>query len=211
MSFEVSVRKRLGARTIATDFAGAGPVLALVGPSGAGKTSILNMIAGILKPDTGRIAVDGRLLFEGAGGLDVPPEQRHAGYVFQDDRLFPHLNVRDNLLYGRRMAKGPAHDIDPDAVIGLLGMEALLRRSPTTLSGGEARRVAIGRALLARPAFLLLDEPLTSLDEALREEMLKTIERIRDQFRLPILYVSHNPEEVRRITAEVVRLGPSPR
>jgi len=207
MSFEVVIRKRLGTHDVAADFVAEGPVTALVGPSGVGKTSILNMVAGILKPDAGRILVDGRVLFDADAGIDVPPEQRHAGYVFQDDRLFPHLNVTGNLLYGRRMAKGPEHGIDPDEVIALLGLEPLARRYPGTLSGGEARRVAIGRALLARPAFLLMDEPLTSLDEALREEMLKTIERVRDQFRLPILYVSHNPDEVQRVTGEVVRLS----
>jgi molybdate transport system ATP-binding protein len=208
MSFEVRLARRLGAHDIAVDFAAGGPVTALVGPSGIGKTSILNMVAGVLRPDSGRIVVEGRVLFDAEARVNLPPEQRHAGYVFQDDRLFPHLNVQDNLLYGRRIAKGPEHAIHPDEVVALLGLEKLLRRSPRTLSGGEARRVAIGRALLARPAFLLLDEPLTSLDEALREEMLKTIERIRDQFRLPILYVSHNPDEVQRVTGEVVRLSP---
>lgn len=207
MSFEVDVRKRLGARDIAASFTAQGPVTALVGPSGIGKTSILNMVAGILAPDAGRIAVDGRVLFDAEAGIDVPPEHRHAGYVFQDDRLFPHLNVTSNLLYGRRLARGPDPGIDAGEVIALLALAPLARRFPRNLSGGEARRVAIGRALLARPAFLLMDEPLTSLDEALREEMLRTIERVRDQFRLPILYVSHNPDEVRRVTGEVVRLS----
>ncbi|HTU13400.1 MAG TPA: ATP-binding cassette domain-containing protein [Allosphingosinicella sp.] len=207
MSFEVRVEKRLGGHAVAADFTAEGPVTALVGPSGIGKTSILNMVAGILGPDAGRIVVAGRALFDADAGIDLPPEQRHAGYVFQDDRLFPHLNVENNLLYGQKLARARDARIEAGEVIALLGLEPLLRRLPRNLSGGEARRVAIGRAMLARPAFLLLDEPLTSLDEALREEMLRTVERVRDQFRLPILYVSHNPEEVRRITAEVVRLS----
>ena len=182
---------------------------ALVGPSGAGKTTILNMIAGIMKPDAGRIAVSGRVLFDHALGLDEPPERRHCGYVFQDGRLFPHLSVRRNLLYGHRLSGNRARWMGFEDVLALLNIEHLLQRYPDTLSGGEARRIAIGRALLSAPEFLLLDEPLTSLDKALREGMLETILSIRDRCRLPILYVSHQQEEVERLAADIVRLDDS--
>lgn len=210
MSFEVSVRRRLGDATIALDFASDELVTALVGPSGVGKTSLLNMIAGILRPDAGRILVAGRRLFDSDAAIDLPPEARGCGYVFQDDRLFPHMDVRANLLYGRRLAPPEAHWADYDEVVELLGIAHLARRRPRTLSGGEARRVAIGRALLAGPDFLLLDEPLTSLDAARREDMLRTLERVRDQFARPILYVSHQEEEVRRIAGRVVTMAPVP-
>ena len=206
MSFEVSVSRRLGTATIAFDFASDAPVTALVGPSGAGKTSLLNMIAGILRPECGRIVVGGRVLFDSTAVIDLPPEARACGYVFQDDRLFPHLNVRANLLYGQRLARPEARLADYDEVVELLGIAHLADRRPRTLSGGEARRVAIGRALLAGPAMLLLDEPLTSLDADRRQEMLRTLERIRDQFGRPILYVSHQEDEVRRIAGAVVRM-----
>jgi molybdate transport system ATP-binding protein len=206
MSFEVSVSRRLGATTIALEFASGAPVTALVGPSGAGKTSLLNMIAGILRPDEGRIRVGGRVLFDAASRIDLPPEARACGYVFQDDRLFPHLNVRANLLYGHRLARPEARLADYDEVVDLLGIAHLAERRPRTLSGGEARRVAIGRALLAGPAMLLLDEPLTSLDADRRGEMLRTLERVRDHFSRPILYVSHQQEEVRRIAGAVVTM-----
>ena len=206
MSFEVSVRRRLADVTVALDFASDALVTALVGPSGVGKTSLLNMIAGILRPDAGRIAVGGRTLFDAGTGIDLLPEARACGYVFQDDRLFPHLDVRANLLYGRRMARPDAGWAEYDEVVDLLGIGHLASRRPSTLSGGEARRVAIGRALLAGPEFLLLDEPLTSLDAARRDELLRTLERVRDQFARPILYVSHQEEEVRRIAGRVVTM-----
>jgi molybdate transport system ATP-binding protein len=172
---------------------------ALFGPSGSGKTSILNMIAGLLTPDSGRVVVGGELLF--GNSVDLPPEARHAGYVFQDARLFPHLKVRANLLYGAR--RGVSR-IGLDEVVDLFGLDQLLGRWPRTLSGGEAQRVAIGRALLSNPRFLLLDEPLASLDQARADEIMRMIERVRDELKLPILYVSHNPAEVERLAACVV-------
>jgi molybdate transport system ATP-binding protein len=167
MRFEVAARRRLGEREIAVDFESDAVVTALVGPSGAGKTSLLNMIAGVLKPDSGRIAVAGRTLFDADQGIDLPPEARRCGYVFQDGRLFPHLTVCANLRYGHRQS-GAAERIGYAEVIDLLGIAALAERKPRTLSGGEAKRVAIGRALLSQPDFLLLDEPLTSLDPVRR-------------------------------------------
>ena len=199
MSFEIAIEKRLGdTRVSLTLDAGEGATV-LFGPSGVGKSSVLNMVAGLLRPDRGRIAVDGETLF--GDGIDVPPERRRAGYVFQEARLFPHMRVRANLLYGVR---GEAERFED--IIGFLGIGHLLDRWPRTLSGGEAQRVAIGRALLSRPRFLLLDEPLSSLDRARREEIMLAIEHVRDVMRLPILMVTHDPEEAERIGNRVVRM-----
>jgi len=201
MSFEVDVSKRLGEAEIAVSFESDAGVTALFGPSGSGKSSILNMIAGLLAPDRGRIAVGGRLLF--GESVNLPPEARDAGYVFQDGRLFPHLRVRANLLYGASEREGA---ITLREVVDLLGLGALLNRWPRTLSGGEAQRVAIGRALLSNPRFLLLDEPLASLDRARADEIMTMIERVRDALKLPILYVSHNRAEVDRLAGQVVAI-----
>lgn len=207
MSFEVRAERRLGDRIIAADFASEGGLTALFGPSGAGKTSLLNMIAGLMRPDGGRIAVGGAILFDGASGTDLPARQRRAGYVFQDGRLFPHRRVRDNLLYGWKLARPEDRWMDLEEATRFLGIAHLLDRWPRTLSGGEAQRVAIGRALLSDPRFLLMDEPLASLDRARREEIMLVIERLRDELRLPILYVSHDREEVARLASHVVPVG----
>lgn len=198
MSFEVDIARRLGDRDIAVAFTADAGLTALFGPSGVGKTSVLNMIAGVLRPDRGRIVVAGEVLFDSAAQIDVPPERRGAGYIFQDGRLFPHRRVRANLLYGARRAAGVG--VSFDDTVALLGIAPLLDRWPATLSGGEAQRVAIGRALLSGPRFLLMDEPLASLDRARREAILPVIERVRDELRLPILYVSHDAVEVDRLT-----------
>ncbi len=177
-------------------------VVALTGPSGAGKTSVLNAIAGLVEPRAGRIEIDGRVLFDSARGIDLPAHRRRVGYVFQDARLFPHLDVLGNLRYGRHPA-----DVRPvfalDRIVALLGIEALLARRPANLSGGEAQRVAIGRALLSQPAILLFDEPLSALDRARREELIPWLQRVRDDVRLPMLYVSHTEDDVRRIADAV--------
>ena len=201
MSFDVTVEKKLGEADIAVSFRSFSGLTALFGPSGSGKTSILNMIAGLLTPDSGQILVGGELLF--GEGVNLPPEARHAGYVFQDARLFPHFKVRANLLYGARRGVGR---LGLDEVVDLLGLGPLLGRWPRTLSGGEAQRVAIGRALLSSPRFLLLDEPLASLDQARADEIMGMIERVRDELKLPILYVSHNRAEVDRLAASVVAI-----
>lgn len=203
MSFDIDVACTLGETAIACRIEPGAGVTVLFGPSGAGKTSVLNMVAGLLRPDRGHIRVGERTLFDAAVALDLPPEARRAGYVFQEPRLFPHLRVRANLLYGRR--KGSTADVD--AVIGLLGIAHLLDRWPRTLSGGEAKRVAIGRALLADPAFLLLDEPLASLDRARREEILGLLERLRDALGLPILLVTHDRAEAERLGDRIVAFG----
>ena len=199
MSFEIDVRRRVGDTHVALTLeAGEGATI-LFGPSGAGKTSVLNMVAGLLRPDAGSIRVAGRTLFD--AGLDVPVPERRAGYVFQDGRLFPHLKVAANLRYG-----APGKDIDL-ARIAFLGIAHLADRWPRSLSGGEARRVAIGRALLSDPAFLLLDEPLSSLDAARREEIMAAIEHIRDVVRLPILMVTHDAGEADRLGTRIVAMG----
>ncbi len=209
MSFEIDVSRRLGDATIGLSLRAGAGLTALFGPSGAGKTSVLNMVAGLLRPDRGRIAVAGALLFDDAASIDLPPERRHAGYVFQDGRLFPHLRVRANLHYGERLADPARRWIGFDEVVAFLGIGSLLERWPRTLSGGEAQRVAIGRALLAAPRFLLMDEPLSSLDAARREEIMAVIERVRDELKLPILYVSHDRAEVERLATTIVALAPS--
>lgn len=207
MSFEVSLSHVIGERTIELAFASTARLTALIGPSGAGKTTVLNCIAGLIRPATGRIAVEGTVLFDSTRGVSLPPERRRAGYVFQDGRLFPHLRVAANLAYGERLVHPEDRWIEQDEVIALLGIGHLLQRMPATLSGGEARRVAIGRALLAGPRFLLLDEPFSSLDPERAEEILRLVERIRDELAIPILLVSHDRSEVERLAGEVVALG----
>lgn len=206
MDFELSLARRLGNVDIALELRAEAGLTVLAGPSGAGKTSVLNMVSGLLRPDTGHVRVAGRTLFDAAAGIDLPPEQRRAGYVFQDARLFPHRRVRDNLLFGHRLAPAAERWLAPAQAIELLGIGHLLARWPATLSGGEARRVAIGRALLSGARFLLLDEPLSFVDRARREEILRLIERIRDELRLPMLYVTHDPEEARRLATRIVEL-----
>ena len=207
MCFEVFLDHRVGERRIALGFASDAPLTALVGPSGAGKTTVLNCIAGLRRPDRGRIAVDGTELFDSAAGVNLPPERRRAGYVFQDARLFPHLRVEANLRYGERLARPEERWIGRDEMVEFLGIAHLLARWPATLSGGEVRRVAIGRALLAAPRFLLLDEPFASLDPARGETLMALVERIRDELKVPILLVSHDRAEVERLAGRVVTLN----
>ena len=207
MSFEIDVTLRRGGRVMISQFAAGSGITALFGPSGAGKTSVLDMVAGLLRPDQGRIAVGGEVLFDSAAGIDLAPEKRRCGYVFQDLRLFPHRRVRDNLLFGWRLTPPAQRWLTLDEVTEFLGIAPLLDRMPATRSGGEAQRVAIGRALLAGPRVLLLDEPLTALDRPRRDGLLSVIEGIRDRFALPILYVSHDAGEIARLAATVVQIG----
>ncbi|WP_245624182.1 molybdenum ABC transporter ATP-binding protein, partial [Jannaschia donghaensis] len=172
-------------------------VTAVFGPSGAGKTTLARCVAGLARPDAGRIALDGRILFDGS--TDLPPHRRDIGYVFQEARLFPHLSVRENLLYGA------PRGTDPAAVANMLGITPLIARRPGDLSGGEAARVAIGRALLRRPRLLILDEPLAALDTRRRDIVLPWLENLRDAG-LPILYISHAIEEVARLADTLVLL-----
>uniref|UniRef100_UPI0035CBADA7 ATP-binding cassette domain-containing protein n=1 Tax=uncultured Sphingomonas sp. TaxID=158754 RepID=UPI0035CBADA7 len=204
MSFDVDVRHRFVSGTeVAVAFRSDAGLTALFGPSGAGKSSVLAMIAGLLEPDVGHVRVAGRMLFD--RDVDIPVERRRCGYIFQDARLFPHYRVRANLLYGASRAAGGGMALDD--VTAFLGIDGLLDRWPRTLSGGEAQRVAIGRALLSGPAFLLMDEPLAGLDRARRGEIMTLIERVRDELALPILYVSHDRGEVDRLAATIVEIG----
>ena len=184
MKLEVAIRRQLGATALNVDFAAEAPVVGLFGRSGSGKSSVVNAIAGLLKPDAGRIEIDGEVLFDAAAGINLPPEKRRVGYVFQDALLFPHLSVAKNLLYG---APKSGMRIGFDTVVGLLGIEALLERSPAALSGGERQRVAIGRALLSQPRLLLMDEPLASLDNQRRQEVLRYIEALRNELQQPVV------------------------
>jgi molybdate transport system ATP-binding protein len=202
----VDVEKRLGDFSVAARFETEGGVTALFGPSGAGKTSIVSMIAGLVTPDGGRIVLGDTVLFDSAAQIDVPAHRRRIGYVFQDGRLFPHLTVAQNLDYGRWMTGLPRDPAETGRIVDLLAVGHLLRRRPARLSGGERQRVAVGRALLMRPRLLLLDEPLASLDAARKSEILPFLERLRDDGSVPMIYVSHQAAEVRRIATAVVRI-----
>jgi molybdate transport system ATP-binding protein len=202
----VDVEKELGAFQLAVRFAATGGVTALFGRSGAGKTSVVNMIAGLLTPDRGSLALNGITLFDAAAGINVPPHRRHIGYVFQEGRLFPHLSVRQNIDYGRRMSRRPRDTEQFARVVKLLDIGHLLDRRPRLLSGGERQRVAVGRALLMQPRLLLLDEPLASLDSGHKREILPYLARLRDEAEVPMVYVSHSAAEVRQIATTVVRM-----
>ncbi|MEI9425554.1 molybdenum ABC transporter ATP-binding protein [Mesorhizobium sp. Cs1299R1N1] len=207
MSVLVDIGHRLGDFAIDAHFGSAGRLTALFGPSGSGKTTLINMIAGLIRPDKGRIVVDGRVLVDTGAGIFVPRHKRRIGMVFQDARLFPHMSVLSNLRYGRWFTPAAERYADMDAVVELLGIGPLLGRRPAKLSGGEKQRVAIGRALLASPRLLLMDEPLASLDEARKAEILPYIERLRDETKIPIVYVSHSVAEVARLASDVVMLA----
>lgn len=181
-------------------------VLALVGASGSGKTSLLHAIAGLLRPVRGHIEIAGERLFDAGRRIDVPSHRRRIGYVFQDGRLFPHLDVRANLLYAAR-GDAPALSVQLEHVVELLALGPLMSRRTVGLSGGEVQRVALGRALLSSPRLLLLDEPLSMLDPDRRDELLPYLQRVRDEHALPMIYVSHAADEVARIAQDVYRLG----
>ncbi len=207
MNIRVDITHRFQDFTLDAAFEAGGGVTAIFGASGAGKTTLVNAVAGLLRPDRGRIEVGGRVFLDTEAGIDVPVTLRDLGYVFQDGRLFPHLTVRQNLAYASRFKRPPAKPTDIEAIIALLGIEDILGRRPAALSGGEKQRVAIGRALLAKPRLLLLDEPLASLDMDRRAEVLPYLARLRDEARLPILYVSHARAEVRALASTVVVLA----
>ena len=207
MSLEVAVAHRLGGFALDTAFNAAAGLTALFGPSGSGKTTVVNIIAGLVRPERGRVVVNGETLVDTAQAIFVLPHRRRIGYVFQEPRLFPHLTVRQNLLYGQWFRPRAERAARPEHVIDLLGLTALLDRRPARLSGGEKQRVAIGRAWLASPRLLLMDEPLSSLDLARKEEIVPYIERLRDESRIPIVYVSHSVAEVARLATQVVMLA----
>ncbi|MBC7984349.1 MAG: molybdenum ABC transporter ATP-binding protein [Candidatus Obscuribacterales bacterium] len=202
----LQIKKQRGAFALDVNISAPTPgVVALFGRSGCGKSTLVSLIAGLLSPDSGRIELNGELLFDNASNLSLPVEARRIGYVFQDARLFPHYTVLGNLQYGLKRASG-TQLIGQEETIALLGLEALLARRPHELSGGEKQRVALGRALLSQPRLLLLDEPLASLDVARREEVLPYLERLRDRLAIPMVYVSHQFDEVLRLATHVVVL-----
>ena len=202
---QVDVQKQLGEFSLEAAFESEGRVTGLFGASGAGKTSLVNMIAGLLTPDRGTIALDGEVLDDTTARIHVPPHRRHIGYVFQDARLFPHLDVRENLDYGRRMNGLAADPAQHKRVTDLLDIGPLLDRRPGKLSGGERQRVALGRALLSKPRLLLMDEPLGSLDEGRKVEILPYLIRLRDEG-IPMVYVSHDAAELRQLATQIVML-----
>ena len=202
----VDVEKKLGDFSLEMQFEAKGDVTALFGPSGSGKTTLVNMIAGLVMPDRGCITLGDTVLFDSAARIDIPTHKRRIGYVFQEGRLFPHLTVARNLDYGRRMNGLSLDGAEMDRVIDMLDIRPLLARRPGKLSGGERQRIAVGRALLMRPRLLLLDEPLASLDARRKSEILPYLERLRDDGRVPMVYVSHNAGEIRRIASSVVWL-----
>ncbi len=207
MTLSVDISHRLGTFDLSAAFESSGRLTALYGASGSGKTSLVNIIAGLIRPDRGRVTVDGSVLSASDKGLFVPPHRRGIGYVFQEARLFPHLTVDQNLRYGRFFTAPARRYVRPDDVVELLGIGHLLKRMPHNLSGGERQRVAIGRALLASPRLLLMDEPLASLDDARKAEILPFIERLRDEANVPIVYVSHSIGEVLRLATDVIVLS----
>jgi molybdate transport system ATP-binding protein len=202
----VDIVKQLGDFALEASFTSRGRVTGLFGASGAGKTSLINMIAGLLRPDRGVIALDDEVLDDTANGVHVPPHRRRIGYVFQDARLFPHMNVAENLDYGRRMNRLAGDDAQKKRVTDLLDIGHLLDRRPGKLSGGERQRVALGRALLSKPRLLLLDEPLGSLDESRKIEILPYLVRLRDEANVPMVYVSHDAAEMRQLATQIVML-----
>ena len=204
---EVSAFQKLGGFTLDASFTADSRFIALFGHSGSGKTTLLNVVAGLLRPERGRVIVDGATLFDADRGVFLPPYRRQLGTVFQEGRLFPHLSVRQNLLYGAWFARLTRKQEKLARIADLLGIEHLLGRYPNQLSGGEKQRVAIGRAILASPKLLLMDEPLASLDDPRKQEIMPYLERLRDEARIPIIYVSHSVAEVARL-ADVDRSIP---
>lgn len=203
MTIDIAVRHRFAGFELDAAFRVAKPgVTALFGPSGAGKTTIINAVAGLFRPLEGRIAIDGRLLFDRSAGVDVPPRLRRIGYVFQDARLFPHMSVEKNLRFGWRRVEPRAGEDALAQIVDMLGLEHLLSRKPAKLSGGEKGRVALGRALLASPTLLLMDEPLAALDAARKAEIFPYLEKLRG--RIPMIYVTHSLDEVTRLADDLV-------
>lgn len=206
MTLSVSIRQPLSSFTLGAEFVAPPGITVLFGPSGAGKTTILNCISGLQSPDTGRISIDDTVLFDHTARVALPPYRRRTGTIFQDARLFPHLSVRSNLTYGRFFSPDKASPTEVNQIVEMLGIGGLLKRRPASLSGGERQRVAIGRALIAKPRLLLADEPLAALDQPRKEEILPYIETLRDNAKIPILYVTHSPSEVARLADLVVVL-----
>lgn len=202
---EISLKHSVGHLRLSLAFETSAHLLALSGPSGSGKTTLINMISGLIKPDSGMIRINGTKVFDSEEKINIPAHKRRIGYVFQDGRLFPHLNVRSNLVFGRWFtSREPA--IEFQTVVKFLGLESLLSRGVAQLSGGERQRVAIGRAILAAPELLMMDEPLAALDQDRKNDILPYIERIRDNIKIPIIYVSHSNNEIKFLSDEIITI-----
>ncbi|MCB2226445.1 MAG: molybdenum ABC transporter ATP-binding protein [Desulfarculaceae bacterium] len=200
-----NARKKLGSFDLEASFtAKPRSITALYGPSGAGKTSMVNILAGLLKPDAGRVVLGERVLFDSQAKVNLRPERRRVGCVFQDGRLFPHLSVRSNLLFGHKLVPPERRRLELNEVVGLMGIGHLLERRPATLSGGEKQRVGVGRALLTSPELLLMDEPLASLDQERKNEVLPFLARLPRELDIPIVYVSHSIEEIEFLDAKLI-------
>lgn len=206
MSLELQIRHRFDGFDLDVSISSGPGVTAIFGPSGAGKSTIVNAIAGLLNPDHGRVSVIGDLLLDTDRGICIPPSARRIGYVFQDGRLFPHMSVKSNIAFGAQFTKRGADKAETARVVETLGLEKLLNRRPGSLSGGEKQRVALARAWLSRPRLLLMDEPLAALDDPRKDEIFPYLERLRDEARIPIVYVTHNLGEVARLADDLVVL-----
>jgi molybdate transport system ATP-binding protein len=204
MELQLSLRKKFPGFTLAMDQQLTGERIGIFGPSGSGKSTLASLVAGLERPDAGTIVLDGETLFDSSRGINLPPERRRVGIVFQHAHLFPHLSVRDNLLYGHRRTPATLRGIDLESVVAALGLADLLHRGVGKLSGGERQRVALGRALLANPRLLLMDEPLSALDDTLRHQIIPYLKTVTARFRIPYLYISHSLLEIRLLTEQVV-------
>ncbi|BCO10484.1 molybdate-transporting ATPase [Desulfolithobacter dissulfuricans] len=204
MRLVVDVTKQVGDFTLSADFTLSRQRCGIFGPSGSGKSTLMHILAGLLRPDSGRITLDGKVLFDHDHKIHLPPQKRRIGVVFQHALLFPHMNVRRNLLYGWRRTPMEQRSITPEAIIEVLNLEPLLERRPTSLSGGERQRVALGRTVLSCPRLLLMDEPLTGLDQLLKFQIIPYLRKVLDEFHIPLLFISHSLQEIRLMTDEVL-------
>lgn len=207
MQLDVSVRKQQGTFEFNAEFSLTGHRIGLFGPSGSGKSTLMHLIAGLLKPDSGCIRLDGTVLFDAAAGVNLPPEKRRVGVVFQHAHLFPHLSVRRNLLYGWRRTPEADRHIDPEAIIEVLNLAHLLDRGVNLLSGGERQRIALARTVLTCPRLILMDEPLTGLDEELKFQIIPYLNTVFARFDIPLLFISHSLLEMRLMTEQVLVVG----
>lgn len=204
MLFEVDVTKKVGNFTLMVAFSLSKKKYGIFGPSGSGKSTFMHILAGLLKPDQGRIVLDGQILYDGEKKINIPPQKRRIGVVFQHARLFPHMNVRRNLFYGWKRTPPDQRRGTPEAIIKVLGLEHLLERGVNSLSGGERQRVALGRTVLACPRLILMDEPLTGLDQELKFQIIPYLREVLDQFEIPLFFISHSLQEIRLMTDEVL-------
>jgi len=204
MQLDVHVVKQYPEFECRIDFSLSSHRCGVFGPSGSGKSTLMNMLSGLVKPDSGTIRLNGRTLFDSAIGINLPPEKRRVGVVFQHAHLFPHMDVRKNLFYGMQRTPADERSIDPEQLIAVLQLERLLGRQVTKLSGGERQRVALGRTILACPHLILLDEPLTGLDRTLKYQIIPHLRRVFSEFSIPMLFISHSLQEMRMMTEEVL-------